>query len=117
MKILLTGATGFVGSHVAQRLVAAGHAVRLLSRTNSPRAALGDAATKVEWVVGDIVDAPSVRPAVEGCEAVIHAAARVTFNPKAAALQRAVTVDGHREVIAPARDARVRRRVYTSLVV
>jgi dihydroflavonol-4-reductase len=116
MKILLTGATGFIGSHVARRLLAAGHTVRALSRASSSRAALGDAADAVDWAIGDVVEPASLAPAVAGCEAVIHAAAMVTFDPRLAERQRAVNVDGTRYLLEAARAAGVRRFVLTSSV-
>ena len=76
MRVLLTGATGFVGSHVARALVAAGHSVCALARPTASRAVLADL-PEVEWVAGDVLEAPSLRAAASGCEAVVHAAAMV----------------------------------------
>ena len=115
MKVLLTGATGFVGSHVARALVAGGHAVRALVRRTSSRAILSDV-PEVEWVEGDVVDVGSLRAAVRGCEAVVHAAAAVAFGPRAAARQREVNVEGTRHVLEAARAAGVRRFVHTSSI-
>ncbi|HEY2745620.1 MAG TPA: NAD-dependent epimerase/dehydratase family protein, partial [Polyangia bacterium] len=115
MQVLLTGATGFVGSHVARALVAAGHAVRALARPTSSRAILADV-PELEWREGDVVDMPSLRAAARGCEAVVHAAAVVAFAPKAAARQREVNVEGTRHVVEAARAAGVRRLVHTSSI-
>src|SRR3954471_1671145 len=98
MQVLLTGATGFVGSHVARALVVAGHRVRALMRPTSSREILADV-PEVEWVTGDVVDARSVEAAVRGCEAVIHSAAIVAFSPRAAARQHEVNVEGTRKVL------------------
>lgn len=82
MKILVTGGTGFVGSHSAAALAAAGHDVRLLVRSREKAKwvyeALGLEAP--EAVVGDITDAASVGRALEGCEGVLHAAAVVGLD-------------------------------------
>ncbi|MGZ3426865.1 MAG: NAD-dependent epimerase/dehydratase family protein, partial [Polyangia bacterium] len=115
MQVLLTGATGFLGSHVARALVAGGHTVRALARPGSSRAILSDV-PELEWVTGDVVDVGSLRAAVRGCEAVVHAAAVVAFAPKEAAKQREVNVEGTRHVLDAARAAGVRRLVHTSSV-
>jgi dihydroflavonol-4-reductase len=115
MRVLVTGATGFVGSHVARALVTAGHEVRALARPTSSRAALDDV-PEVEWVTGDVVDASTLAPAVRGVEAVVHAAGRIAFTPATVGLQREVNVEGTRHVLEAARAAGVRRLVYTSSV-
>ena len=86
MRILLTGGTGFVGSHIAVALMDAGHDVRLLARrpaqvpvTFAPHARSVD-----EVVVGDILDPRVVETAITGCDAVVHAAAVFSFDPRRA---------------------------------
>ena len=76
MKALVTGATGLVGSHIAERLLAQGHHVRALARKTSNLDHLR--ATGVEVVFGDVEDRSSLPPALNGIEVVFHAAARVT---------------------------------------
>jgi len=115
MQVLLTGATGFVGSHVARALVTGGHRVRALARPRSTRTLLADL-PELDWVEGDVVDLGSLRAAVRGCEAVVHAAAMVEFAPKHAARQREVNVEGTRHVVVAAREAGVRRLVHTSSI-
>src|SRR5438445_10922970 len=82
MRVLVTGGTGFVGSHTAAALSARGHEVRLLVRSpakvGSVFDALGVAAPEV--VAGDVTDAASVRAAIDGCDAVVHAAALVSLR-------------------------------------
>lgn len=76
MRILLTGATGFLGSQLAETLGAAGHALRLLVR--SPEKALrllGARGLRFETCAGDMADAGAVARALEGCDAAVHAAA------------------------------------------
>ncbi|MYA85249.1 MAG: SDR family NAD(P)-dependent oxidoreductase [Acidimicrobiaceae bacterium] len=85
MKVLVTGATGFVGSHAAKALQDAGHRVRALVRTPSKletvTARVGVDPASLETVQGDIRDAGAVTAAVDGCEAVVHAAAVVSIDP------------------------------------
>ena len=77
MRALVTGGTGFVGSHVARQLLAAGCAVRLLVRSVDKARACYDALgiPVPELVAGDVTDAGSVRAALADCDAVVHAAA------------------------------------------
>ncbi len=72
MKVLVTGATGFVGSHVADDLLAGGHEVRCLVRPTSNLRWLEG--KNVERAFGDVRDAMSLGPAVRGCDAVVHVA-------------------------------------------
>ena len=82
MKVLVTGGTGFVGSHAVEALVHAGHEVRLLAR--SPEKVDRVMATRriegLDVVLGDMTDAARVRAALTGCDAVLHAAAEVEIG-------------------------------------
>jgi dihydroflavonol-4-reductase len=114
MKVFLTGATGFVGSHVARVYAEAGAQLRLLTRSSSNVAALEG--LDAEVVVGDLRDAASLRSAIAGCEAVVHVAADYRLwvrDPKA---MYGANVDGTRELLRMARELGVRRVVYTSSV-
>jgi len=76
LKTLVTGATGFLGSHVVELLVEQGHEVRALARRTSDVGHLKNTGASI--VFGDVEDIESLRPAVESVDLVIHAAARVT---------------------------------------
>jgi nucleoside-diphosphate-sugar epimerase len=80
MEILITGATGFVGSHVADRLIEQGHSVRALTRSTSSTKWLKDKPIKV--VQGNMLDVESLREAVEGTDAVIHIAGTTAAKDK-----------------------------------
>ena len=112
--ILITGATGFVGSAVLRRLLAAGHRVRALARPASDRRNLEGLA--VEVAEGDLLEPSSLRPALEGCSGLFHVAADYRlWAPDPGPMFRA-NVDGTRMLLLAARDARVERIVYTSSV-
>jgi nucleoside-diphosphate-sugar epimerase len=86
MRILVTGGTGFVGSHTVAALVEKGHDLRLLVRSPDRIAPALEplGVHKVDSIVGDITDPEAVERAMEGCEAVLHAAAVFTLDSRAA---------------------------------
>ena len=114
MTILVTGATGFIGSAVVRALLARGEAVRVLVRRPGD---LGQVAgLPVEARAGDLEDPASLAPALEGCAALFHvAAAYHLFAPDPAVLYR-TNVEGTRALARAAGAAGVRRIVYTSSV-
>jgi dihydroflavonol-4-reductase len=113
LKILVTGATGFIGGAICQALTAQGDQVRVFHRATSNTSLLDDLA--VEHYIGDLNDPPSFNNAFKGVDAVIHCAAQLGSTSD---WQRfyAVTVRGTRAVLDAAREARVRRFVHTSSV-
>src|SRR5437773_2759939 len=98
MRVLLTGGTGFLGSHIAQALVEAGHDVVALVRPQS-LASAGAQLPTAQLAAGDVLDPGSLRDACAGCEAVVHTAAMVAFSPTATAQQREINVEGTRHVL------------------
>jgi dihydroflavonol-4-reductase len=114
MRILVTGGSGFLGSHIVRLLCAADHSVRVTHRPGDDLRLLHGLA--VEVMACDLLDEAGTRRAVEGVEAVIHVAALVTFQPRLYALQRRVNVEGTALLLQAARDAGVRRFLYTSTV-
>jgi dihydroflavonol-4-reductase len=114
MKIFLTGATGFVGHHVARALVAEGARLRLLVRKTSNLANLEGIDGDTE--VGDLSNPDSYASALKGCDAVVHVAADYRlWIPDPTSMYRA-NVDGTRDLLKLAREAGVKRVVYTSSV-
>jgi nucleoside-diphosphate-sugar epimerase len=81
-KVLVTGATGFLGSYILRLLLKKGYKVRAIRRSSSPMAMLQDIADKVEWVEGDVTDLPFLEEATKDIDYVYHAAAAVSFNSK-----------------------------------
>lgn len=114
MRVFLTGATGFVGSHVAQALHAGGAELRLLTRRSSRTAHLEG--LRAELVVGDLVQPESFRTAIADCDALIHVAADYRLWVRDPKTMYAANVEGTRVLLQLAREANVRRVVYTSSV-
>ena len=107
MRILVTGATGFVGPAIVRALVDAGQTVRVLEREPGRSASLPNQ----EAAVGDVTDPASLRSATEGQDVVVHLVALLAGRPEE--FQR-VMEQGTRDLVAAAKDAGVRRFVLMS---
>lgn len=119
MRILLTGASGFIGAHATARLLADGHDVRVLIRSRDRLArnagSLGIDLDRLDIRMGDLTDPPAVTAAVREVDAVVHAAADVaTLNRSQADRTMAVNLGGTRTIVEAAAAAGVGRIVYVS---
>lgn len=116
MRVLVTGGTGFVGSHTVAALVREGHEVRVLARTPArlPHV-LGPLGVTAEAVRGDVTDARSVAAALDGCQAVVHAAAEIGVEGGSGQTSD-VNVAGTRTVLDLALGAGMDPVVYTSSI-
>ncbi len=112
MPVLVTGASGFVGYHVARLLVARGEEVRCLVRRTSDTSRLTPLG--VTLAVGDLLDAESLRAAAAGCRTVYHVAADYRLWVRDPQELYRANVEGSRNLIEAATDAE--RIVYTSTV-
>ncbi|HEY8478023.1 MAG TPA: NAD-dependent epimerase/dehydratase family protein [Chloroflexota bacterium] len=95
MRVMVTGGTGFVGSHTVAELARAGHGVRLLVRSAARvRPALAPLGVEgVDGVVeGDVTDPEAVERALDGCDAVVHCASVYSLDPRATAAIRRTNV-------------------------
>lgn len=79
-RILLTGATGFIGYYLAHELAAAGYHFQVLVRAGSNREQLAGISDHIKFVEGDLLDYPSLEDVVKECDVIIHAAAMVSFD-------------------------------------
>jgi dihydroflavonol-4-reductase len=114
MTTLVTGATGFVGSHVARQLVAAGHPVRVLIRRHSNLQALEG--LPLDRLEGDLRDTASLDRAMHGIQRVFHVAADYRLWTRRPEEIYESNVEGTRNLLAAAQRAGVERIVYTSTV-
>ncbi len=113
MKALVTGAAGFIGSHVVEELLRAGHEVRAMDLAWARSTEHSDG--RVERISGDVTDPEACAGAVAGCDGVIHLAALVTdWGPSSEFFR--VNVGGTQALVRAARQAGVRRFVLTSSV-
>lgn len=106
--ILVTGATGLVGSHLALHLIESGATIRAIYRNreslDKTRALFhlyqkGNAFDKIEWVEADIVDVPALELAFENVTQVYHCAALISFDPKAEAQLRKINIEGTANIV------------------
>ncbi len=112
MRVLVTGATGFVGSHLAEALVNQGHEIRALVRQSGDTSLLKKLGVEVAY--GDITDAAAVEGAIRGCQYVYHLAAKTARSGVSKKEYYAVNVEGTENVARAAIKANVERLVYGS---
>lgn len=119
--VFITGATGFIGSHITRRYLAAGYRVEALTRSVGHTGLLADVADQIRWHEGDVLDIPSLEAALHAKRDtptldVIHAAALVSFIPKDRARMDQVNVEGTANVVNVCLKADVRKLGYLSSV-
>lgn len=115
MKVLVTGANGFLGSWVTRALVNDGHEVYALVRPKSDISELDGVNCK--YLYGDVTDIRSLLEAFKGIEAVFHLAGVIAYKKSERALMDKVNVQGTANVVAVCREHKVKRLVYLSSVV
>jgi dihydroflavonol-4-reductase len=114
VRVFITGATGFVGGHVARSYVAEGARLRVLTRQTSNLDSLSG--LDAEMVTGDLRDPEKLRTALTGCDALVHVAADYRLWVRDPEQMYAANVGGTRELLKLAREVGVQRVVYTSSV-
>lgn len=114
MRVFVTGASGFVGNHLARVLAERGDQVRCLLRQSSPRDLLHG--LDVELVTGDLRDPASLRAGIRGVDVVYHCAADYRLYVPDPKTMYACNVDGTRNVIQVSAECGVERVIYTSTV-
>lgn len=114
MPTLVTGATGFIGSHVARKLVERGERVRVLIRETSKTSNIEG--LDVERVYGDVLDSKSLSVAIKGCDTLYHIAGLVSSKKAHNKRMYEVNVNGTINVLSAALNEGVERVVYTSSI-
>jgi dihydroflavonol-4-reductase len=114
VRVFITGATGFVGGHVARQYAAEGACLRLLTRQTSRLDSL--AGIDAEMVKGDLREPENLRSALSGCDVLVHVAADYRLWVRDPKQMYAANVDGTRELLKLAREVGIQRVVYTSSV-
>jgi dihydroflavonol-4-reductase len=115
MKVLVTGATGFLGGWLVKRLLAEGHDMRIIKRASSSLEELEG--LKLDIVSGDVTDANSLLNACRGVDTVFHLAGLIGYSRLQREAMHAVNVVGTKNVIDACRACQVRKLVYLSSVV
>ena len=113
MNVLVTGATGFLGSHLCPRLINEGYNVTILRRSSSDTTYLKG--LNLNHMVGDITDSVAVDRAVKEQDMVIHAAAQIGQHSNRE-LQTRVNVDGTKNVVVASKKYQVKRLLYVSSI-
>ncbi len=114
MTTLVTGAAGFLGSHIARQLVASGETVRVLVRASSSNRAIAD--LPLEYVTGDLRDQASLQRAMQGVQKIFHVAADYRLWAKNPQDIYDSNVGGTKNLLAAAKQAGIERLIYTSTV-
>ena len=114
MKVFVTGATGFLGSHLCRRLVRNGHEVTILRRATSSDANLKD--SNLNHVLGDLTNLEDVNRAIQGNEAVFHTAAHLAYWGFQKDTQNEVNIQGTKNVVEACRKHGVKRLLFVSSV-
>ena len=113
-KILVTGATGFLGSEIVRQAVAAGHDVVALRRKTSSIKRLEG--IKLTWATGDVNDLPSLEAAMQGVEYVIHTAGDTSYYIRDRERQEKINIEGVKNVVTAAKKMKIKRLIHTSSV-
>jgi nucleoside-diphosphate-sugar epimerase len=116
-RVLVTGGTGFLGAYIIQELIDRGWQVRALRRSNGQPVFIPAAVwEKVEWVSGDVLDIVGLEEAMDGMDAVVHSAAKLSFSGGDRREMYHTNIEGTANVVNIALERNIRRVVHVSSV-
>jgi dihydroflavonol-4-reductase len=115
-KILVTGATGFLGAYLVRLLLMKGYKVRGLKRSTSTFELLEDIHDKIEWTVADITDIVGLEDAFEGITHVCHCAATVSFHPRDFRTMHVTNVTGTANIVNLCLLKNIRKLIHVSSI-
>lgn len=114
--ILVTGASGFVGSYLVKKLCKEGHSIKALKRSNSKIDHLSEYSDKIEWLNGDLLDIDSLEAAFKDVTQVYHTAAIVSFRKKHRSKMMEVNVQGTANLVNICLENNIKKLVHLSSV-
>ena len=115
-KILVSGASGFVGAEIVKQLIEKGKKVKALKRASSNTSFLKDYEGQFEWVIGDVTDVPSLEEAYRDVDYVYHSAAMISFDPAEKYKMFKVNIEGTANMVNMALDKKVKKFLFVSSV-
>ena len=115
--ILVTGATGFVGAYVVRDLILAGYRVKAMRRKKLlPFFVDSEILRRAEWIEGDIMDIPAIDEALQGTDAIVHAAAMVSFKHSEAEEMFRINIEGTANMVNLAIEHGIKKFIHVSSV-
>lgn len=114
--VLVTGATGLLGSYMCRLLLAGGEKVRAIRRKTSDLSLLEDVISQIEWYEADVLDVPAINEAMQGVEELYHCAAIVSHLPSEIDFMMKVNTEGVANVMNAALYAGVKKVVHVSSI-
>ena len=114
--VLITGATGLLGSYLAKLLLQKGEKVRAIKRSSSDLSLLGDYVNKIEWVEADVLNISALEEAMRGVRQVYHCAAVISFIPWEVDYMMKVNIEGTANVMNTALQQGVKKVVHVSSI-
>ena len=116
-RVLVTGGTGFLGAYIIRQLVEKGYAVRAIRRGKTQPFFIPDTVwEKVEWVSGDVLDIVGIEEAMDGMDAVVHAAGKVSFSDRDRREIFSTNIDGTANLVNAALSLPIKRFLHVSSV-
>ena len=115
-NLFITGATGFIGSFIVRKFLENGYKIRALTRKNGHFGLLSDISDKIEWLIGDVLDIPSLEMAIKEGDIVVHAAAIVSFDKNEQEKMLQVNIEGTKNIVNVCLEIPVKKLVFISSV-